>query len=50
MVLDHLDGKSLRTVEDKLSEEILKGNINKGDNVSATYGKIGELIFKTLHI
>ncbi|MBW9148304.1 ATP-dependent Clp protease ATP-binding subunit [Clostridium sp. CM028] len=37
------------TVEDKLSEEILKGNINKGDNVSVLM-KNSELIFKTLHI
>ena len=38
-----------KSVEDKLSEEILKGNINKGDNVSVTI-KDNELIFKTLHI
>lgn len=37
------------TVEDKLSEEILKGNIDKGDNVSVIM-KNSELIFKTLHI
>ena len=38
-----------KAVEDKLSEEILKGNINKGDNVSVLM-KNSELIFKTLHI
>ena len=38
-----------KAVEDKLSEEILKGNINKGDNVSVSM-KNNELIFKTLHI
>ncbi len=38
-----------KAVEDKLSEEILKGNINKGDNVSVSV-KNSELIFKTLHI
>ncbi|MBK5242866.1 ATP-dependent Clp protease ATP-binding subunit [Clostridium sp.] len=37
-----------KAVEDVLSEEILRGNINKGDNVSVTV-KNGELIFKTLH-
>ncbi|MBZ9609553.1 ATP-dependent Clp protease ATP-binding subunit [Clostridium estertheticum] len=37
------------TVEDELSEEILKGNINKGDNVSVLM-KNSKLIFKTLHI
>jgi len=36
-----------RAVEDVLSEEILKGNINKGDNVSV-FIENGELIFKTL--
>lgn len=35
-----------KTVENVLSEEILKGNINKGDNVSVTI-KNGELLFKT---
>jgi ATP-dependent Clp protease ATP-binding subunit ClpC len=35
-------------VENVLSEEILKGNINKGDNVSVIM-KNGGLIFKTLH-
>ncbi|MCJ7689937.1 MAG: ATP-dependent Clp protease ATP-binding subunit, partial [Clostridiaceae bacterium] len=35
-------------VENVLSEEILKGNINKGDNVSVIM-KNGELLFKTLH-
>jgi ATP-dependent Clp protease ATP-binding subunit ClpC len=35
-----------KTVENVLSEEILKGNINKGDNVSVIM-KNGELIFKT---
>ena len=38
-----------KAVEDKLSEEILKGNINKGDSVSV-YMKNSELIFETLHI
>ncbi len=38
-----------KAVEDKLSEEILRGNINKGDNVSVLV-KNNELIFKTLHI
>ena len=37
-----------KAVEDNLSEEILKGDINKGDNVSVLM-KNGELIFKTLH-
>jgi ATP-dependent Clp protease ATP-binding subunit ClpC len=37
-----------KAVEDVLSEEILRGNINKGDNVNVTM-KNGELIFKTLH-
>lgn len=36
-----------KVVEDMLSEEILRGNINKGDNVSV-FTKNGELIFKTL--
>ena len=36
-----------RAVEDVLSEEILKGNINKGDNVSV-FIENSELIFKTL--
>ena len=35
-----------KAVEDKLSEEILKGNINKGDNVSV-FIENSELIFKT---
>ncbi|MGK0468730.1 ATP-dependent Clp protease ATP-binding subunit [Clostridium sp.] len=35
-----------KTVENVLSEEILKGNINKGDNVSVSM-KNGELLFKT---
>ena len=35
-----------KVVEDMLSEEILKGNINKGDNVSV-FIKNSELIFKT---
>ncbi|MEK6264975.1 MAG: ATP-dependent Clp protease ATP-binding subunit [Clostridium sp.] len=35
-----------KTVENVLSEEILKGNINKGDNVSVII-KNGELLFKT---
>ncbi|MCB2343332.1 ATP-dependent Clp protease ATP-binding subunit [Clostridium estertheticum] len=38
-----------KVVEDKLSEEILRGNINKGDNVSVVMEN-GELIFKILHI
>ena len=38
-----------KSIEDKLSEEILKGNINKGDNVNVTT-KDNELIFKILHI
>ena len=38
-----------RYVEDKLSEEMLKGNINKGDNVIVAM-KNDELIFKTLNI
>jgi len=38
-----------KAVEDKLSEEILKGNINRGDNVSVSMEN-NELIFKTLHI
>jgi ATP-dependent Clp protease ATP-binding subunit ClpC len=38
-----------KSVEDKISEEMLKGNINKGDNIIAIM-KSGELIFKTLHI
>ena len=38
-----------KAVEDKLSEEILKGNINKGDNVSVLM-KNSELIFKTMYI
>ena len=38
-----------KAVEDKLSEEILKGNINKGDNVSVLMEN-NKLIFKTLHI
>ncbi|MCB2290329.1 ATP-dependent Clp protease ATP-binding subunit [Clostridium sp. CS001] len=38
-----------KSVEDKLSEEILKGTINKGDNIIATI-KNNELIFETLHI
>lgn len=36
-----------KVVEDKLSEEILRGNINKGDNVSVLMEN-GELIFKIL--
>ncbi|MBU3128603.1 ATP-dependent Clp protease ATP-binding subunit [Clostridium tagluense] len=36
-----------KVVEDMISEEILKGNINKGDNVSV-FIKNNELIFKTL--
>jgi len=35
-----------KIVEDMISEEILKGNIKKGDTVS-TFVKDGELIFKT---
>ena len=38
-----------KVVEDKLSEEILRGNINKGDNVSVVMEN-GELIFNILHI
>ncbi|MBX4258465.1 ATP-dependent Clp protease ATP-binding subunit [Clostridium estertheticum] len=38
-----------KVVEDKLSEEILRGNINKGDNVNVVMEN-GELIFKILHI
>ncbi|MCB2306660.1 ATP-dependent Clp protease ATP-binding subunit [Clostridium estertheticum] len=38
-----------KVVEDKLSEEILRGNINKGDNVSVVMEN-GELSFKILHI
>jgi ATP-dependent Clp protease ATP-binding subunit ClpC len=38
-----------KAVEDKLSEEILKGNIKKGDSVSVLMEN-GELIFKTLNI
>ncbi|MBW9154686.1 ATP-dependent Clp protease ATP-binding subunit [Clostridium estertheticum] len=38
-----------KVVEDKLSEEILMGNINKGDNVNVVMEN-GELIFKILHI
>jgi ATP-dependent Clp protease ATP-binding subunit ClpC len=38
-----------KLVEDKLSEEMLKGTINKGDNIIVTM-KNGELIFKTLDI
>ncbi len=38
-----------KSVEDKLSEEILNGNINKGDNISVSM-KDDELIFKTLNI
>ena len=37
-----------KVVEDKLSEEILKGSISKGDNVSAIMDD-SKLIFKTLH-
>jgi len=37
-----------KVVEDKLSEEILRGNINKGDNVTVLMEK-GELIFKIIH-
>ena len=36
-----------KVVEDKLSEEILKGNINKGDDVTVLM-KNSELVFKTL--
>jgi len=38
-----------KSVEDKLSEEILRGNINKGDNVTVIMEN-GELTFKILHI
>lgn len=38
-----------KSVEDKLSEEMLKGNINKGDNIIVTM-KNDELIFKKLNI
>ena len=38
-----------RSVEDRLSEEMLKGTINKGDNIIVVM-KNDELIFKTLRI
>ena len=37
-----------KIVEDKLSEEILKGSISRGDNVSVLM-EDGELIFRNLH-
>ena len=36
-----------KVVEDVISEEILKGNINKGDNVSV-FIENNELVFKTI--
>ncbi|WP_298846363.1 ATP-dependent Clp protease ATP-binding subunit [Clostridium sp.] len=38
-----------KVIEDKLSEEILRGNINKGDNISVLMEN-DELVFKVLHI